>query len=116
MQIEALSQGEINILRPHTTAPEQIKRERHPVNIGVAHQMGDTKVAPEEVLKRISALTDGGAHSVHFEMDQDLNMLVVKVYNTSTNELIRQIPAESLLETAKALNEYRRGLIVDDKS
>lgn len=116
MQIESLVQGEVSAPRPHPVATGQIRHERQAGTPASAPHKSDIKVAPEEVLKRIRALTDGGTHSVHFEMDRDVNMLVIRVYESSTNELIRQIPAESLLETAKALDDYRRGLIVDDKS
>jgi len=74
------------------------------------------KGASEEILKKIQELTDGGNHSVRFEMDSEINVLVVKVYNSKTDELLRQIPAESLLGTARALQEFRRGLMVDDKT
>jgi len=73
------------------------------------------RVSAEEFLKKVRSLTDGGQHSVRFEMDKDLNVMVVKIYNSHSDELIQQIPAESLLGTTKALQEYRRGLLVDDQ-
>lgn len=116
MQIDAMVQGEVNVLRPPAVATGQVKRERHSADVDAVQLKSEKKVSPEEVLKRISSLTDGGTHSVHFEMDKDVNMLVIRVYESRTNELIRQIPAESLLETAKAITDYQRGLIVDGKS
>lgn len=81
-----------------------------------ARQAPEAKGASDEILKKIQELTDGGNHSVRFEMDSEINVLVVKVYNSKTDELVRQIPAESLLGTAKALREFSRGLMVDDKT
>lgn len=75
-----------------------------------------TQPSPQEFLKKIEELTDGGTRSVRFEMDNELKMLVVKIFNNDTNELVRQVPSESLLGTTKALQEFRRGLVVDDKT
>ena len=49
-------------------------------------------------------------------MDKDAKVLVLKIYDSDSEELIRQIPAESLLGTMKALQGYRRGMIVDDQA
>ena len=115
MQIETLAQGDANLLRSQTAAPERVKRDRQSATHDAPPQPADKRVAPEEILKRIKELTEGGAHSVRFEMDPEINVLVIRMYDSKTEELIRQIPAESLLETARSLQEYRRGLIVDDR-
>lgn len=94
-----------------------VVRERHQaVRHDAAPQATEKRVSAEEFLKKVAALTDGGLHSVRFEMDQDVNMLVVKVFDSSTQELLQQIPAESLLGSTKALQEYRRGMLVDGQS
>ncbi len=75
----------------------------------------EKKVAPEQILDKIKSLTENGAHSVRFEMDDATRTLVVKIFDRNTEELIRQVPAEEILDLAKALQEYR-GLFVDAKS
>ena len=115
MQIETVSQIGTNAALSHSATPEIVRRDRQAPNPQSSAKQEARKVAPEEVLRRIKELTDGGAQSVRFEMDKDLNVLVIRMYDSQTDELIRQIPAESLLETTKALQEYRRGLIVDNK-
>lgn len=93
-----------------------VVRERQSPAREALPQPAEKRVSAEEFLKKVRALTDGGQHSVRFEMDKDVNMMVVKIYDSSSNELLQQIPAESLLGTAKALQEYRRGMLVDDQS
>lgn len=103
-------------LKPQPSGPEMVRQERQAVKRDSAPPQAEKRVSPEEFLKKIQELTEGGQHSVSFEMDRDINMLVVKVFDSRTNEIVRQIPAESLLGTYKALQEYRRGMLVDDQS
>ena len=102
-----------NTVQQQATAPEKVQRERSS-GATAAEAKNEKKVAPEEILDKIAALTDNGTHSVRFEMDKDIHALVVKIYDRNTEELVRQIPAEEVLETAKDLRNYR-GLLVDDK-
>ncbi|NTV14074.1 MAG: flagellar protein FlaG [Desulfobulbaceae bacterium] len=92
-----------------------VRERQSPMRDTLPHPV-EKRVSAEDFLKKVAALTDGGQHSVRFEMDQDVNMMVVKIFDSSSNELLQQIPAESLLGTTKALQEYRRGLLVDDQS
>lgn len=70
---------------------------------------------PEELLKQIKALTDNGAYSVRFEADDRTRKLVVKVVDTATQKVIRQIPPEELLGINQALTQYE-GNFVNTKS
>ncbi len=103
-----------NSVQSQETAPEKIQRERGAGVFSTEAKQDEKKVAPEEILDKITALTDNGTHSVRFEMDKDVNTLVVKIYDRDTDELVRQIPAEELLGMAKRLKDYR-GLLLDQK-
>lgn len=82
-------------------------------------EKGDTpernSVQPEELLSQIKALTEDGLYSVRFENSQEFNELVVKVVDTETDEVIRQVPAEEILGMRANLAELR-GKIVDTSS
>ncbi len=99
-----------------TPGQGNVVRERQTARHDAVPQPVEKRVSAEDFLKKVAALTDGGQHSVRFEMDRDVNMMVVKIFDSKSNELLQQIPAESLLGTTKALQEYRRGLLVDDQS
>ncbi|TFG42870.1 MAG: flagellar protein FlaG [Syntrophobacterales bacterium] len=103
-----------NTIQPQETAPEKIQRERGASAFSTEAKQNEKKVAPEEILDKITAMTDNGTHSVRFEMDKDVNTLVVKIFDRDTEELVRQIPAEELLGVAKTLKDYR-GLLLDQK-
>jgi flagellar protein FlaG len=78
-------------------------------------QVDKSEVAPEEMLQQIKNFTEDGLYSVRFERDERGDQLVVKVVDRQTEEMIRQVPAEELLELS-ALLEDMRGNIVDTKS
>ncbi|BDD87369.1 flagellar protein FlaG [Desulfofustis limnaeus] len=69
-------------------------------------------VQPEELLSQIKSLTENGLYSVRFENNPDVDALVVKIVDSTTNELIRQVPAEEILGMKASLAELR-GNIVD---
>ena len=69
-------------------------------------------VQPEELLSQIKALTEDGIYSVRFENHQEYDALVVKVVDSKTDEVIRQVPAEEILGMKASLEELR-GRLVD---
>ena len=71
----------------------------------------EEKVAAEELLNKIKALTEDGMYSVRFEQDEKFNALVVKVVDSKTNEVIRQVPSEELLGLRERLAEFQGNLI-----
>ncbi len=68
----------------------------------------DTKVlvhrnrAFEELRRRLGGRLDA---KLRLEVDKDLNRVVVKILDGETEEVIRQVPVEELLDIAKKLKE-----------
>lgn len=77
-------------------------------------QIAEQKVQPEELLDQIKALTQEGLYSVRFEKDDTISDLVVKIFDNKTQEVIRQIPAEELLNFKATFAELV-GNLVDTK-
>ena len=73
------------------------------------------QVQPEELLKQIKSLTEDGLYSVRFENDERTDGLVVKIVNRENDEVIRQVPAEEMLELKATLDDLR-GNIIDTQS
>ena len=69
------------------------------------------KVQPEELLNQIKALTEDGVYSVRFENDDDAQQLVVKIVDSKTDEVIRQVPAEEVLSLSVRLEELRGNIV-----
>jgi len=112
MNIDALSAA---VSSPKSTlAAEQTDRARKQIEEApeeMASAPSSTKsVQPEELFNQIKALTENGAYSVRFE-NNDAQQLIVKVVDSKTNEVIRQIPPEELMELTKHLNELQGNLV-----
>jgi flagellar protein FlaG len=73
--------------------------------------VADKKLQPEELLSQIKTITEDGLYSVQFENNTESNELIVKVIDRETNEVVRQIPPEELLELTKHLNELRGNIV-----
>jgi len=112
MNIDALSSTTVT---PKSSLPveqvERVKKQLEKAPEEMASAPASTKSAqPEELLGQIKALTENGLYSVRFENNES-QQLVVKVVDSVTDEVIRQIPPEELMELTKHLNELQGNLI-----
>ncbi len=70
----------------------------------------DKKVQPEELLSQIKAVTEDGAYGVRFERD-DQAELIVKIFDIESDEVIRQIPADEILQLRQTLEDLRGNIV-----
>ncbi len=73
------------------------------------------KVSREELSASVSRLNDYARdinRDLKFTIDEELNQVIVRVYNAETEELIRQIPSEEVLAMARHLARDE-GIILD---
>ncbi len=119
MKIEAVSAQQ---LFPQNAQQGAVDQANDPRRAAEAAAEKKTVEKPEEarpdsvaLLERINELTEDGAYSVRFEKNRDLNEIVVKVVDSQSGDVIRQIPPEELLGLTKRLNELR-GAIVNNQS
>ncbi|MDB5918690.1 MAG: flagellar protein FlaG [Massilia sp.] len=68
-----------------------------------------------EALKRINTVLQVRAPGLEFSIDEDSARSIVKVVDTDTNEVIRQMPSKEALEISKAL-EHLDSLLIRDKA
>ncbi len=116
MMIEAL--GAATVSPPRVNEPaQQVERKREEVKQQpqVEPKGQSAKVQPEELLQQINSVTEDGLYAVRFERNDASNQLVVKVIDRDTDEVIRQIPAEEILNLTEQLRELR-GNVVDTTS
>ncbi|MBW2185933.1 MAG: flagellar protein FlaG [Deltaproteobacteria bacterium] len=113
MNIEAVNMG--NIQQQASQKPSDdvaTQRKAKESDGGVVETTTDTsKIQPEELLSQIKGLTEDGAYSVRFENDDEANQLVVKIVDTETDEVIRQVPAEEVLTLSARLDELRGNIV-----
>ncbi len=69
----------------------------------------------EQAVKVANDFVNSINDSVQFTVDGDTGKTVVKVIDTGTKEVIKQIPSEEMLAIAKALDKIQ-GLLVHQKA
>jgi len=97
-----------------SVAPRRVEPEK-----GRAPDKVHEKTSPEELkklleqsIKEMNAQLDLGNHSIQFSFDDSSKELVVKVVDTKTDKVIRQIPAEEALRLRAHMKELA-GMIVE---
>jgi len=73
---------------------------------------GNVQQAVEKINEAIKSM--GASSNLEFSMDDETETVVVRVVDKQTNEVIRQIPSEEVLQIAKALDKLQ-GLLVQEK-
>lgn len=86
---------------------DRVQEQPDPQSQGLPSQA----IQPEELLGQIKSLTEGGLYSVRFEKNQDSDELVVKLVDTQTEEVIRQVPPEEILDVQTRLEELRGNIV-----
>jgi flagellar protein FlaG len=72
----------------------------------------ELKLLTDELQRRV-----GGVDSqLLFSIDQTTGSSVVKVMDRATQEVIRQIPSEEMLQIAKGLDRYKEGMLISSKA
>ncbi|GAA5181597.1 hypothetical protein GCM10025771_28880 [Niveibacterium umoris] len=69
-----------------------------------AEQKQPDRQAVERALQEVKKAVDPMARNLQFSIDEDTGRTVVRVVDTATKEVIRQIPSEEVLAIAKALD------------
>ena len=74
-----------------------------------------TKEQVEQAAVRVKEVLRGTTSRLEIEIDSDLDKVVIKILNGESGEIIRQIPAQELLDLAKHLDEPK-GLFVRERA
>jgi flagellar protein FlaG len=70
----------------------------------------------EESLQRVrESLKSVTSNNLEFSIDDSTGKTIIKVVDSSTKELIRQIPSEEMLAMAQAIGEIK-GMLVSSKA
>lgn len=72
----------------------------------------DERVNTAEAMEKIVHTAKFFNKEIHLEVEEDLNMVIVKVIDGETDEVIRQIPLEEIVELSRNAKNLR-GLLID---
>jgi flagellar protein FlaG len=106
---EAKIQTSVQQNKTPTETKKEIRKEETSSSEGVA--------APEDLERTVTELNKKLANEelrVAFSMDQDSGNFVVKIHDSQTGELVRQIPSKETLKFAQNV-EKGIGIIVDSE-
>ena len=96
---------------PDTVQPAETGTAAPPERIAattqkVAENTQRTREDLQQLLEAVSRFIDPQRRSLSFEVHEELGRTIVSVYDAETEELIRQIPDETLVRLALAMHEY----------
>jgi len=74
-----------------------------------------TKEQVAQAAARVTEVLRGTTSRLQIDIDPDLDKVVIKILNGESGEIIRQIPAQELLDLAKHL-EAPKGLLVRERA
>ena len=80
------------------------------VSQNITQNIEETKANVQE-LQRLSDMVMG--HKLEFNVNEELNKVIVKVVNPSTNETIREIPSEEI-QKIQVRMKHAIGLLFDE--
>jgi len=115
MNVEAINLQNAAQLHLSKGSDQVIEARKKVDDLAQSEKVEKKQIQPEELLKQIKSLTEDGLYSVRFENDERTSGLVVKIVDRENDEVIRQVPAEEILQL-KANLEDLRGNIVDTQS
>jgi flagellar protein FlaG len=76
-------------------------------------------VSAAEAKGAVAAINQAMQHAnldVAFSVDTDTHRTVIRMTDTSTGELIRQFPSESVLAIAHGIDQFQQGLLLKQKA
>jgi flagellar protein FlaG len=71
--------------------------------------------AVRDAIKEIELVVPPAAQDLRFSIDDDTGITVVKLIDTQTQTVLRQIPTQEVMEISKALDKLK-GLLVRNKA
>lgn len=80
-----------------------------PQNVKAIAEASDDQV--KDAVSKLNDYVQSTERTLDFKMDEDSGKTVIKVYDTLSSELIRQIPNELALELAQNLNDEEPSLL-----
>lgn len=63
--------------------------------------------ALDQAIARANAAAREAGKTITFSLDRELNKVVVKVVDGTTNEVIRQMPTEEMVEISKSIRDMQ---------
>lgn len=103
--------------KTETTAPEIKSENTAPQNNAVDLLKKDVALDQKsltEALRKLNEFVGSASNDLVFAQDKETGIEIIKVIDTKTKEVIRQLPSEEVIQIAKTLDKLQ-GLLVRDQ-
>lgn len=100
---------------PGTNAAQAVERSQEPNSGNPGGGAASLEKAVQESVEKLNNFIRPYVTSLQFSVDKDLGRVVVKIMDSETKEVIKQIPSEDVLALTKALGKVA-GLIVKQEA
>jgi flagellar protein FlaG len=70
----------------------------------------------QQAIKQVQSAVQAHASSIEFSLDQGTGETIVKVVDTQTNEVIRQIPSKEMIAIAQSIDQQLQGILLKQKA
>lgn len=115
--LNSINQAAENLSLPDNAPARQVKAQQN-VEDAAKNAAGKTaalsKTSLELAVEELNKAMETTRTEQHFELDDDLGRPIVKIVNSETKEVIRQIPSEEAIRISKNIGEMI-GLLMDDR-
>ncbi len=103
--------------RQPQAAPSQQARGMNGTQPPVASltENGASREGLEDAVKKVQEFVNFAASDIEFSIDEDSGQTVVKIIDRATEEVIRQMPSEDMLDLSKALGKLQ-GLLLKQEA
>lgn len=89
---------------------EKVKKEEEKVT--GSEDIKKQDVNTQEAMDKVVSAAKIFNKELHLELERDLDIMIVKVVDSETDEVIRQIPAEEMVELSRNARDLK-GLLID---
>ena len=122
-QAPALSKSASVGVQPKEVVSEQAVKKVDPVEVDTRSDRATSMEDVQKAVEQLRAAVDEFTPSLNIGFDGELNKMIVRVRDAETNELIRELPPEDVLEIARFLerngwdavgSESLKGMLLDD--
>lgn len=93
----------------------QRESSNQPANVGSAETGDYNQQKIEEAVDKMNRQIQQLSREIQFSVDKSTDRVVIRVIDRQTNEVIRQIPSEEILNLAEHLGKFK-GLLVKEKA
>jgi flagellar protein FlaG len=95
-----------------SSVPEKHVRENNKESANESQVLSGNRDV-EDVVKNLNSITKNFNEKVQFSFHDKTNRIIIKVINSDTNEVVREIPAKYSLKLLEHFQEYL-GLFIDE--